>query len=129
MENPREIIVEEEEAEDQELLLNHNLSMQRIRDLEMEKINLESELNRLVSLNVNVHTIQNTNINYTTACEALERENAKLRAQIGNAQITRDSIIKASMMPGNMSSRQSELVQHLEKLTTENNFLRQALVR
>jgi hypothetical protein len=85
VERPTEVLVEEEEAEDQELKLNHELSAQRIQDLEHEKIQLEAELTRLTALNVGHMMVQNTNIDYTAACIALQTQNEKLRNEIRNA--------------------------------------------
>lgn len=118
--------MEEEEAEDEELKLNFNLSNQRIRELESQKIALERELATLRATNVGVMTIQNTNIDYTAACHALGAQNDKLRNQIREAQMGRS--ISASQIPSsNYSPRRQQLMNHLEKLRIENNNLRHQL--
>ena len=85
VERPTEVLVEEEEAEDKELRLNHELSIKRITDLEGEKIRLERELSRLLAGNVGAMMVQNTNIDYTHACAALQAQNDKLRNEIRSA--------------------------------------------
>lgn len=127
VEKPREILVEEEEAQDEELKLNFDLSNQRIRELEQEKIALEKELALLRATNIGSMMIQNTNIDYTAACAALRAQNDKLRTQIRQAQMGKS--ISASQIPsGIYSPRRQQLMAHLDKLRVENSQLRQQMV-
>jgi hypothetical protein len=131
VERPTEILVEEEEEEDQELRLNHELSSQRIRDLEREKMNLERDLGYLSAKNVGAMMMfQNTNIDYTNACVALQNQNEKLRNEIRNAQMTRGSYINNGNQSLNLSTlnpKQNELLQQLDKLKNENGYIRAQL--
>ena len=126
VEKPTEYIVEEEEVEDQELKLNHDLSVKRIQELEIEKINLERELARLEANNIGVHLIQNTNIDYTAACTKLQEQNEKLRIEIQQAQLGYPlQTITTNTMT--LSPRKATLMQQLEQLKQENYYLRQQL--
>jgi hypothetical protein len=120
------VYVEEEEAEDQELKLNHQLSMQRINELQMEKARLEADLARLMASNVGGTMIQNTNIDYTAACMELQNLNNQLRAQIRDAQTGRGSFLH-NPVTHVQSPRQAELMRNLERLRNENNYLRQQM--
>lgn len=129
MEKPREILVEEEEEQDEELKLNFDLSGQRIQELEREKIALERELATLRATNIGAMMIQNTNIDYTAACAALRAQNDKLRMQIREVQMGKS--ISASQIPsasGIYSPRRQQLMAHLDKLRIENSQLRQQMV-
>jgi len=127
VERPTEVLIEEEEAEDQELRLNHELSIKRITDLESEKIRLERELSRLLAGKVGAMMIQNTNIDYTHACAALQAQNDKLRNEIRNAQLTRGSQAQQSFQFASLNPRQIELMNQLEKVKNENSYLRAQL--
>ena len=125
VERPTEVLVEEEEAEDQELRLNHELSAQRIYDLQNEKAGLERELTRLISMNVGQMMVQNTNIDYTNACIALQTQNEKLSNEIRNAQMNRGSYVNSQVgthLSNILNPRQAELMRQLEKLKQENKI-------
>ena len=73
--------------------------------------------------------VQNTNIDYTNACIALQSQNEKLRNEIRNAQMTRGSYINGnqSLNLSTLNPKQSELLQQLDKLKSENGHIRAQL--
>ena len=76
-------------------------------------------------MNIGSMMIQNTNIDYTNACIALQTQNEKLRTEIRSAQQTRGSYINqppASVQT--LNPRQAELLGQLEKLKHENSYMR-----